>query len=112
MEKPAQPESVGHNVFSPDVDYGDLERRSVELPDIAPGDVAFFDGRLIHRSRSNVGDGARWVVNFRLGNALDPKLINRGWRTMRDRTSDMFERVHPDLMRRTVRPQAAPRIAR
>ncbi len=89
-----------HSVFSLKLDGNDLEKQAVPLDDIGPGDVALFHCLLVHRSAANRGTRARWVVNPRYGDALDPAIVSRGWRTMRDNAKQVFLEVHPELVDR------------
>jgi ectoine hydroxylase-related dioxygenase (phytanoyl-CoA dioxygenase family) len=72
------------------------------IPVMEPGDVAAFHCLTLHRSGKNVSDRARWVLNFRYGNAADAQLVERGWKTVDDRDHGLFARVHSDYTRRPV----------
>ena len=80
------------------VDQPALEARAIELDIVEPGDVAFFDCKLLHRSGLNRSDRSRIVFNPRYGNALDPAVVGRGWSCMRDKTQDLLEVLYPDLL--------------
>jgi hypothetical protein len=91
---------LGHHVFSlHDIDVGALERESVDIADVGPGDLAVLHCCLLHRSGHNRGTRARWTALCRFGNALDPAVVRRGWRSVRGKNGErQFNELHPDLV--------------
>jgi len=87
-----------HSTLRFDVDAGALERRAVLLDNVRPRDVVFFHSLLLHRSGWNRSQRARFVMNPRYADALDPAVVARGWVAMRDRTQDAFARYYPDMI--------------
>lgn len=89
----------GHQVFSlRDVDTAAFEAQSLPLTQVNPGDVVFFDGCLLHRSGKNASQRSRWVSNIRFGDLLEPNLVSRGWKVVRDKNPYVFSEVHPELI--------------
>ena len=102
-ERPAgQGNFVGHHVFSlHGADIAAFERDSVDVPDVQPGDLLVLHCCLLHRSGYNRGSRARWTALCRFGNGLDPAIVKRGWRSVRDRGgARLFGELHPDLVHR------------
>ncbi len=91
---------VGHHVFSlhdPDIDA--FERDGVDVGDVQPGDLLVLHCCLLHRSGRNRGDRARWTALCRFGNGLDPAIVKRGWRSVRDGDgARLFTELHPHLV--------------
>ena len=91
---------VGHHVFSlhdPDIDA--FERDGVDVADVQPGDLLVLHCCLLHRSGRNRGDRARWTALCRFGNGLDPAIVKRGWRSVRDGDgARLFTELHPHLV--------------
>lgn len=80
------------------VDIDDIEKRSVELPPLGPGDVVFLHGWLLHRSGHNSTSKARWICNPRFCDLLDEEFVRSGWRASRSGTPWVFQEQHPELV--------------
>lgn len=91
-----------HSTLNLDVDRDILERDGVPLDGLEPGDVALFHCLVVHRSGLNTSNRARWVMNPRYADALDPVVIDRGWRTVRDNNQTLFRDLHADVIREAV----------
>lgn len=91
---------TGHHIFSlHDADFASLEKESVEIADVGPGDLVVLHCCLLHRSGHNRGKRARWTALCRFGNALDPSVVRRGWRSVRSKDGQrQFNELHPDLV--------------
>jgi ectoine hydroxylase-related dioxygenase (phytanoyl-CoA dioxygenase family) len=76
----------------------ELERHSVELPPLGPGDVALFHGWLLHRSGHNITARARWVCNPRFCDLWDREFVESGWKASRSGTPWVFQEQHPELV--------------
>lgn len=91
---------LGHHVFSlhvPDIEA--FERDGVEISDVGPGDLLAIHCCLLHRSGFNRAARSRWTALCRFGNAIDPAVVERGWRSVRDGDgARLFHRLHPDLV--------------
>jgi ectoine hydroxylase-related dioxygenase (phytanoyl-CoA dioxygenase family) len=91
---------LGHHIFSlhrPDIET--FERDGVELPDVGPGDVLALHCCLLHRSGLNRAARSRWTALCRFGNATDPAVVDRGWRSVRSSDGErLFNALHPELV--------------
>ena len=90
---------TGHNVYEL---YGvsgeELEPRSVDV-EVDVGDVLIIHGCLLHRSGHNQTPRGRWTILGRYGDALEPALVSRAWRTVRDNEGKrLFNELHPELV--------------
>src|SRR5437870_4431043 len=56
---------------------------AAETLELAPGDVALFRDRLVHRSGYNPGPRHRYSIQARFGDLLAGDIIERGWRNRR-----------------------------
>jgi ectoine hydroxylase-related dioxygenase (phytanoyl-CoA dioxygenase family) len=91
---------TGHKAFQlSDVDLDELERRSVPLV-VKAGDIALLSGFILHRSGVNHSSRTRWVFNPRYGDALEPELVERGWRSVRFSSPLLFQEYHPEFVRK------------
>lgn len=91
---------TGHRAFRLDgADSSALDTQSMQISDLNPGDALFFHSCLLHRSGLNRSNRSRWVCNLRYGDMLDPDLVQRGWRVVRDKHPFVFSEVHPELTR-------------
>ena len=89
----------GHRAYELRVDENELEAQSVDIVDVAPGDIVFIHSCLLHRSGKNVSNRARWTVLPRYGDALDPAVVARGWQAIRGEAAPrLFNELHPDLV--------------
>jgi hypothetical protein len=66
--------------------------------EMAPGDVALFHNRLVHRSGFNPGPRHRYSVQVRFGDLLAREVAERGWRNRRADGFDTFKALHPELI--------------
>jgi ectoine hydroxylase-related dioxygenase (phytanoyl-CoA dioxygenase family) len=80
------------------VDAKEYESKGIALDIMEPGDVAFFNCRVMHRSGMNRSSRSRIVLNPRYSNALETTIAGRGWKVMRDKTPDVFEKLYPELL--------------
>ena len=80
------------------VDTDVLERESVELPALGPGDVVLLHGWLLHRSGHNDSPKARWICNPRFCDLWDREFVQSGWRASRSGTPWAFGEQHPELV--------------
>ena len=71
---------------------------AAETLELAPGDVALFHNRLVHRSGFNPGPRHRYSVQVRFGDLMAPEMLARGWRNRRVDGFDTFKTLHPDLI--------------
>ena len=71
---------------------------------LAPGDVALFHNRLVHRSGFNPGPRHRFSVQVRFGDLLAPEMRARGWRNRRVDGFETFKSLHPDLIHSEEQP--------
>jgi hypothetical protein len=65
---------------------------------LAPGDVALFHNRLVHRSGFNPGPRHRYSIQVRFGDLLAGDVAARAWRNRRADGFDSFKTLHPDLV--------------
>ena len=92
---------TGHKVFSlRECDTQSLDSRCLEVQGMQAGDILFFHSLLLHASGDNRStDGkSRWVFNYRYGHLMDPEVVKRQWRVVRDRDPYYFTELHPDLV--------------
>lgn len=89
----------GQKVFQIADSHAELEAASIEVPELAVGDVLLFSSLLVHRSGSNVSDQSRWVLNLRYSNALDSDVLKRGWASIRIHNEPLFVNLHKNLVR-------------
>lgn len=78
-----------------DRDFDALERNSVEMPDVGPGDVVFLHAQTLHRSGANSTDRARWIVNPRYSDLMDMEVVSRGWKVSRAKNAFVFAEIRP-----------------
>jgi ectoine hydroxylase-related dioxygenase (phytanoyl-CoA dioxygenase family) len=76
---------------------GQLDAQAIKL-EMAPGDVALFHNRLVHRSGFNPGPRHRYSVQVRFGDLLAREVAERGWRNRRADGFDTFKALHPELI--------------
>jgi hypothetical protein len=88
----------GSQAYQLRADERELEAASVELDDVQPGDAVFIHTLLLHRSGDNVTDRGRWTVLPRYGDALDPAVVERGWKGIGTPTERLFNKLHPELV--------------
>jgi hypothetical protein len=69
-----------------------------EVLSLAPGDVALFGARVVHRSGFNPGPRHRYSIQIRFGQLLAPEMIARTWRNRRADGFETFKALHPDLV--------------
>jgi ectoine hydroxylase-related dioxygenase (phytanoyl-CoA dioxygenase family) len=83
-----------------ETDFEDFERRGMEVP-MQAGDVMFFHCNTPHRSGRNRSRDrrARWVINPRYGDLLDPSMVKRGWAYANRNNSFLVADVHPEITR-------------
>jgi ectoine hydroxylase-related dioxygenase (phytanoyl-CoA dioxygenase family) len=88
----------GNLAYELRVDAQELEKTAVDLDDVQPGDIVFLHTLLLHRSGVNTSKRARWTVLPRYGDALDPAVVDRGWKAIGAPTERLFNTLHPDLV--------------
>lgn len=71
---------------------------AAETLELAPGDVALFHNRLVHRSGFNPGPRHRYSIQVRFGDLLAPEMVDRAWRNRRVDGFDTFKTLYPDLI--------------
>jgi hypothetical protein len=71
---------------------------AAETLELAPGDVALFHNRLVHRSGFNPGPRHRYSIQVRFGDLLAPEMTGRAWRNRRVDGFDTFKTLYPDLI--------------
>jgi len=66
--------------------------------ELAPGDVALFHDRLVHRSGFNPGPRHRYSIQARFGDLLASDITARSWRNRRVDGFDAFKALYPQLV--------------
>ena len=66
--------------------------------ELAPGDVALFHNRLVHRSGFNPGPRHRYSIQARFGDLLAAEVADRGWAHRRADGFETFKALHPELV--------------
>ena len=66
--------------------------------ELAPGDVALFHNRLVHRSGFNPGPRHRYSIQVRFGDLLAADVVRRAWRHRSFDGFETFKSLHPDLV--------------
>ncbi|WP_439816454.1 phytanoyl-CoA dioxygenase family protein [Zavarzinia sp. CC-PAN008] len=74
-----------------------FEAAQVKLS-LAPGDVALFGNRVVHRSGHNPGPRHRYSIQVRFGDLLAPEVVARAWANRRVEGFHTFKALHPDLI--------------
>lgn len=75
----------------------DFDAAAVRL-ELAPGDVALFHNRLVHRSGFNPGPRHRYSIQVRFGDLLAPEMTRRAWRHRSVDGFETFKSLHPHLV--------------